>query len=77
MLSICLGRWRGIFRPGSYTYNTIIDGLSKEGFLDEALALFSEMVGNSISPDVVTYNSLIRDLAIWVGGKKAQDYSMK
>ena len=39
-----------------FTYNTLIDGLSKEGKLDEARKLFNKM---SVCLNVVTCNAVI------------------
>ena len=49
----------------------IIDGLSKQGLVNEAQNLFSEMIRKRISPDVVTYNSLIYDLCNFSRWKEA------
>ncbi|XLT95028.1 hypothetical protein HN873_016690, partial [Arachis hypogaea] len=38
-------------RPNVRTYNIIINGLCKEGLLEEALALRSEMADNGCLPD--------------------------
>eukprot|EP00268_Persea_americana_P069247 TRINITY_DN9806_c0_g4_i1.p1 TRINITY_DN9806_c0_g4~~TRINITY_DN9806_c0_g4_i1.p1 ORF type:complete len:161 (-),score=26.60 TRINITY_DN9806_c0_g4_i1:79-561(-) len=62
LLCICLERSRGEY-VGLILVSTTLSliAFSKQGFLDEALGLFSEMVGNnSVSPDVVTYTSLIQ-----------------
>lgn len=47
-------------RPGSsYMYNTLIDTYGKAGCLKEASKLFSEMLKEGISPNVVTFNTMI------------------
>ena len=48
-----------VCKPNTVTYNTIIDGLCKEGFVDKAKELFLQMKDENINPNVVTYNSLI------------------
>jgi pentatricopeptide repeat protein len=40
-------------------YNVIIDGLFTEGKLGYAYDLYCDMLHGGISPDVITYNSLI------------------
>ena len=43
-------------------YNIIIDGLGKDRLVIEASNLFSKMIAQGISPNVVTYNCLILGL---------------
>ncbi|CAM8899266.1 unnamed protein product [Rhodiola kirilowii] len=40
-------------------YNTLIDGLCKDGLIDKAKELFLEMNKKDVSPDVITYNIVI------------------
>ena len=40
----------------------MINGLCKEGYLDEALSLMSLMEDNNCTPDTVTYETLVRAL---------------
>ncbi|CAO2183311.1 unnamed protein product [Urochloa humidicola] len=56
--------FRKIPKPDACSYNTIMDGLCRRGRLDEALELFSEMVGKRIAPTVVTYTTVIHWLAV-------------
>ncbi|KAH9603633.1 hypothetical protein KSS87_012448 [Heliosperma pusillum] len=53
---------RSPFKPNVVIYNTIIDSLSKDRLLPQALSLFKEMKDKSILPNVVTYNTLVRGL---------------
>ncbi|CAM8901649.1 unnamed protein product [Rhodiola kirilowii] len=43
-------------------YNTLIDGLCKDGLIDKAKELFLEMKKKDVSPDVITYNIVIDGL---------------
>ncbi|CAM8899379.1 unnamed protein product [Rhodiola kirilowii] len=43
-------------------YNTLIDGLCKDGLIDKANELLLEMRKKDISPDVITYNIVIDGL---------------
>ena len=43
-------------------HNVMINGLCKEGLLDEALFVLFEMEDNGCTPDIVTYETLIRAL---------------
>ncbi|CAA7039195.1 unnamed protein product [Microthlaspi erraticum] len=43
-------------------YNIIIDGLCKDGKLDDAINLFNEMEMKGIKANVITYNTLIGGL---------------
>ncbi|GFP84704.1 pentatricopeptide repeat-containing protein at1g22960 mitochondrial [Phtheirospermum japonicum] len=45
--------------PSTVTYNTIMDGLSKNGDIDGAKRLKDDMVRNGVSPDLFTYTILI------------------
>ncbi|XP_074279736.1 uncharacterized protein LOC141605006 [Silene latifolia] len=49
-------------KPNLVIYNTLIDGLSKDKLVTEALNLFSVMKTEGIKPDVFTYNSMIRGM---------------
>ncbi|QHN95741.1 Pentatricopeptide repeat-containing protein [Arachis hypogaea] len=40
-------------------YNIVVDGLCKGGLLNDALDLYFNMLGRGISPDIVTYTSII------------------
>ncbi|XP_031278089.1 pentatricopeptide repeat-containing protein At1g62720-like [Pistacia vera] len=54
------------------TYNTIIDGLCKDGLIEKARQLLLEMKGSRISPNAVTYTTLIHGLCCvsdWEKGK--------
>ncbi|KAH9613851.1 hypothetical protein KSS87_019041 [Heliosperma pusillum] len=53
---------RSPFKPNVVIYSTIIDSLSKDRLLPQALCLFHEMKAKSILPDVVTYTTLIQGL---------------
>ncbi|ONI00530.1 hypothetical protein PRUPE_6G093300 [Prunus persica] len=46
-------------KPNLVVYNTIIDSLSKDTLVDDALNLFSEMMCKGVAPDGITYTSLI------------------
>jgi pentatricopeptide repeat protein len=48
--------------PDAVSYTTVIDGLCKEGQVDNAYNLFCEMLGDGIDPDVMTCNSIIDGL---------------
>ena len=49
--------------PDVVSYNTIIDGLFKEGDVDKAYITYHEMLDRRVSPDAVTYNSIIAALS--------------
>ena len=49
--------------PDIITYNTLLSGLCKEGFIDEGIQLLNLLVGTSSSPGLVTYNIVIDGLA--------------
>ncbi|KDO38704.1 hypothetical protein CISIN_1g047518mg, partial [Citrus sinensis] len=49
-----------VCKPDAITYNTIIDGLCKQGFVDKAKELFLKMKDKNVKPNVVTYTSVIR-----------------
>lgn len=53
----------GICKPNDVTFNTVIDGLCKEGSVDCALLRFSEMSNQSIMPGGSTYNAVIHGLS--------------
>ena len=48
--------------PNIRTYNIMINGLRREGLLDEADALLLEMVDNGFPPNAVTFDPLVRAL---------------
>nr|CAB3445511.1 unnamed protein product [Digitaria exilis] len=52
----------GVSAPNVVSYNTVIDGLFKEGKIAEACGLFHEMVQQGTRPCVVTYNSIVHAL---------------
>nr|AYM00921.1 pentatricopeptide repeat protein [Salvia miltiorrhiza] len=43
-------------------YSALLDGLRKSGMVDDALQLLSAMIEKGITPNVVTYNSMIQGL---------------
>jgi pentatricopeptide repeat protein len=45
--------------PDLVTYSIFLHGLSKQGYLDQALELLREMQNNYLNPDLVIYNILI------------------
>ncbi|XP_074264166.1 uncharacterized protein LOC141586747 [Silene latifolia] len=49
-------------KPNIFIYNTLIDVLSKDKLISEALNLFSVMKTEGIKPNVYTYTSLMRGL---------------
>jgi pentatricopeptide repeat protein len=44
------------------SYTTVIDGLCKEGQVDNAYNLFCEMIDHGIGPNVITCSSIIDGL---------------
>jgi len=46
----------------SATYNTLIDGLCKQGKLYEAIIFLEEMMQEGVSPDIVVWNSLVSSI---------------
>ncbi|PQQ18945.1 hypothetical protein Pyn_22522 [Prunus yedoensis var. nudiflora] len=40
-------------------YNTVIDGLAKQGCMEKAMGLYGQMVENGIIPDEITHRSLV------------------
>ena len=42
-------------KPNIVSYNTVINGLCKDGLFVDALSLFSEMACNRVLPDVFTF----------------------
>ena len=48
--------------PNVVTYNTLIDGLCKEGKIDKAVDILHDMISKGHEPNVVTYNILINGL---------------
>ncbi|KAL0456646.1 UNVERIFIED_CONTAM: putative pentatricopeptide repeat-containing protein, mitochondrial [Sesamum latifolium] len=51
-------------KPDVYAYSAVIDGLCKDQMVDDAFILLSRMIDKGISPNVVTYNSIIQGFAI-------------
>ncbi|XP_022747934.1 pentatricopeptide repeat-containing protein At1g62680, mitochondrial-like [Durio zibethinus] len=49
--------------PDEFTYNIIINGYCKAKRIDEAMELFHEMTRNRLTPDVVTYSTLISGMS--------------
>jgi pentatricopeptide repeat protein len=47
-------------QPNVQIYTTIINGLCKEGLLDEALEAFRNMEDDGCPPDEFSYNVIIR-----------------
>ncbi|CAN0915625.1 Putative pentatricopeptide repeat-containing protein At3g16890, mitochondrial [Linum grandiflorum] len=52
------------FKPDIFTFTSIIDGLCRVKHLEDALGCFREMVAWGVSPNAVTYNILLRSLAV-------------
>ncbi|THG22715.1 hypothetical protein TEA_018483 [Camellia sinensis var. sinensis] len=46
--------------PGIVDYNMVIDSLCKVRLVTGGFKLFLEMIGNGVSPDLITYKSLIK-----------------
>ncbi|CAN6282630.1 unnamed protein product [Urochloa humidicola] len=53
---------KGNCRPDVVSYTTIIDGFLKEGKVGKAYVLYREMLDHGISPNAVTYTSVINSL---------------
>lgn len=53
----------GICKPNDVTFNTVIDGVCKEGSVDCTLLRFAEMSNQSIMPGVSAYNAVIHGLS--------------
>ncbi|KAL7161208.1 hypothetical protein ACSBR2_041792 [Camellia fascicularis] len=49
--------------PGLVEYSTVIDSLCKDRLVTKSFKLFSEMIGKAISPNAVTYTSLIQGVS--------------
>ncbi|KAK3211897.1 hypothetical protein Dsin_016603 [Dipteronia sinensis] len=62
-----------ICKPDIISYSSIIDGLCKDGSIDKAKELFSEMKSRGIRPNVVSYNFLICGLCCWGKWEDAKD----
>ncbi|RHN52657.1 putative pentatricopeptide [Medicago truncatula] len=54
---------RILVKPNVLMYTTIIDSLCKDKLVIDAYDLYSEMI-KKISPDVVTYNTLVHGFCI-------------
>ncbi|KAF7082043.1 hypothetical protein CFC21_085924 [Triticum aestivum] len=63
----------GCCRPDVVTYSTVIDGLLKEGEVDQAYRLFSEMLRQGVSPNIVTCNSIISGMCKLHAMDKAEE----
>lgn len=46
--------------PDVVTYNTLINGICKEGNMEKALKLMDEMLERGLAPTKFTYTSLIQ-----------------
>ncbi|KAF0903789.1 hypothetical protein E2562_029894, partial [Oryza meyeriana var. granulata] len=46
-------------RPDAITYNTLISACSQGSNLDDAVALFEEMIASECRPDLWTYNAMV------------------
>lgn len=46
--------------PTPRSYTILINGNCKINRIDEAMSLFKEMLQRSLSPDVVTYNTILQ-----------------
>uniref|UniRef100_A0A7N0UAC8 Pentatricopeptide repeat-containing protein n=1 Tax=Kalanchoe fedtschenkoi TaxID=63787 RepID=A0A7N0UAC8_KALFE len=57
-----MARKGGGLSPNVVTYTTLVRGYCKKGAIDEALALFDEMVARGLKPNRVSYNTLIQGL---------------
>ncbi|KAF7082049.1 hypothetical protein CFC21_085930 [Triticum aestivum] len=73
LINIMVEDGRGCCRPDVVTYNTVIDGLLKEGEVGKAYSLFCEMPQRGISPDDVTWNSIISGMCKVHAMDKAED----
>ncbi|KAL6838357.1 hypothetical protein ACP4OV_031861 [Aristida adscensionis] len=49
----------GVCMPNVVTYTSVISGYCKAGMMEDAIAVYSDMVGSGIQPNAVTYNVLI------------------
>ncbi|XP_068316821.1 pentatricopeptide repeat-containing protein At1g62680, mitochondrial-like [Pyrus communis] len=52
----------GRFKPNQACYNPIIASLCKENRINEALALFRDMISKTVVPDIISYTTLIHGL---------------
>ena len=52
-------------QPDVISYNTLIGALCKQGKIDEAKDLMTQMVSNGCLPDSVTYNVFLHGLLKW------------
>ncbi|KAF1874152.1 hypothetical protein Lal_00041597 [Lupinus albus] len=57
-----LQRVLGEFRPSLTTYNVMINGLCKNEYVNNALALFRNLQQHGFIPQILTYNALINGL---------------
>ncbi|CAD8078724.1 unnamed protein product [Paramecium sonneborni] len=46
--------------PNLITYNSLLDGLVKNGLLNQADKLFQELVESTIKPDLITFSTLLK-----------------
>nr|AYM01009.1 pentatricopeptide repeat protein [Salvia miltiorrhiza] len=72
-----LEKEKGICKLNVYAYNAVIDGLCKEGKVDDVLQLFSSLGDKGIVPAIVTYNSIIEGLCNRIRKDGAQDVFKK
>ncbi|KAL0448163.1 UNVERIFIED_CONTAM: putative pentatricopeptide repeat-containing protein, mitochondrial [Sesamum latifolium] len=47
------------FKPDVCSYSVVIDSLCKDRMVDEALQLLAKMIDKGISPNIVSYNSMV------------------
>ncbi|KAK1549890.1 hypothetical protein Q3G72_009668 [Acer saccharum] len=67
-------KYGDICKPGVVWYGSMIDGLSKDGYTDKAKELFSEMKGNGIPADAVTFTAFIHGLCCVGDSKEAKSF---
>ncbi|KAF1872031.1 hypothetical protein Lal_00012252 [Lupinus albus] len=52
----------GEFHPSSVTYNVMINGQCKNGYVNNALAMFRNLQRHRFIPHILMYNTLINGL---------------
>jgi pentatricopeptide repeat protein len=57
--------------PSSSTYMTVICSVSLERRYEDAIDVVFDMVGNSMSPDLLTYKTLLEGMCRDGGGNEA------
>ncbi|KAK2635996.1 hypothetical protein Ddye_030788 [Dipteronia dyeriana] len=62
-----------VCRPNIVCYNSLIDGLCKDGLINKAEELLLEMKRMGFGPDVVSYTSLIHCLCCGSKWEEAKD----